>query len=257
MLELVQGDILLTLLAIILIELVLGVDNLIILFGVLRKKNPRRRFLIVTVGFAFSIILRALVLGTALVILSSTLFLFEVQWPWFSIEVGTRGLIYFIAGVYLIFHGLSEIRNHFGEEEIVESDEVVLVNMSWPAMILWVAIIDLVFSYDSLLGVIAVSQDWYLLVIGLVISRVIMVFFLSKIYRFIHHHPELMVVMFIFLVMVGLSLFLDGLEDMEAGLFGLNFRGFPVSWLYSIFAIGIVYSWWHTRVKKRRKEASS
>lgn len=257
MLELAQGDILMTLLAVVLIELLLGMDNLIILFGVLKNKAAKNRLLLLSIGFSFSIVLRALILGTALTILGNTLFLFALNWGWFSVEVGTRGLLYLIAGTFLFFHALEEIKSHFRTEEVLGGEEVVLVNMPWHHMIIWVAVIDLVFSYDSLLGVLAVSKNWYLLMVALVISRVIMIFFLSKIHKFMHNHPELMVVMYIFLAMVGLSLFLDGLEDMETQIAGLELRGFPVSWLYSIFAFGIFYSWWHTRQKLKRKNEKS
>lgn len=254
MLEFLQGDIFLTLIAIVLIELILGMDNLVVLFSLFKKKKVANKLLAIGVGFFFSAILRILILGTALTLLEKTFHLFSVSLPGLSAEVGSRGLVFSIAGSYLILHAILEIRDYFAEKDLKTTKGLLLSNWSWPYLILWIAAIDLVFSYDSLLGVLAVSRDFYLLAIGLIISRTIMLFFFVKIYRFIKDHPELMVVMFIFLAMVGLGLALEGLEDMQTVIVGVSIRSFPVSWLYSIFAIGVIYSWWHTRNKKRKSQ---
>lgn len=244
----------LTLIAIILIELILGMDNLIVLFGLFKKKKISNKLLAIGAGFFFSVILRILILGTALSLLEKTYHLFSISLPGLNSEIGSRGLIFSIGGAYLIAHATFEIWDFYSEKDLKAPKGLLLSNWSWPYLILWIAAVDLVFSYDSLLGVLAVSKDFYLLATGLIISRLIMLFFLAKIYRFIKKHPELMVVMFIFLAMVGLGLALEGLEDMETVIAGLKVSSFPVSWLYSIFAIGIIYSWWHTKSKKHKSD---
>lgn len=253
MLESLHGDVFMTLIAIILVELVLGMDNLIVLFGLFKKKKISNKLLAIGIGFFFSVLLRILILGTALSLLEKTIYLFSINVPFFEVNVGSRGLVFTVAGIYLIVHAILEIKEFYNEKDLKKAQGLLLSNWSWPYLVLWIAVIDLVFSYDSLLGVMAISKDFFLLSTGLIISRIIMLLFLSKIYRFIKKHPELVVVMFIFLAMVGLSLLLEGMEDMNTLVVGLALSSFPVSWLYSIFAIGIIYSWWHTGRKKRLK----
>lgn len=242
MLEIVQSEVLLTLITIVLVEIVLGVDNLIVLFAILKKKRIEFRLRIIAMGFLLSILLRALILGTALSVLETTYFIFSFEVGWIEMEVGTRGLIFLVAGIYLIIHSVVEVIRYIKGDDIKDEQKVLLVDMSWPYMIFWVAIIDLVFSYDSILGVIAVSRDFTLLIIGLIISRILIILFLNKIYRFIHFHPEIMVVMLVFLGFIGISLLFEGLYDMNTGIFGLAIHGFPSTWLYSIFALGVIYS---------------
>lgn len=250
MLEIAQGDILLTLLTIVVVEIVLGVDNLVVLFSVLKKKARKFRLRVIIFGFLLSILLRGAILGTALTVLGTTLHLFEVDLQWFSIDIGSRGLIFAVAGIFLITHAFLEIKRYLDKDDIETEDQVVLIDMALPYMVVWVAVIDLVFSYDSLLGVIAVSQNFALLMTGMIISRILIVLFLQKIYRFIHSHPELIIVMFIFLGFIGVSLLMEGLFDMETKLFGWHFKGFPATWLYSIFVVGIVYSIFHSQLKR-------
>ncbi|TVR88047.1 MAG: DUF475 domain-containing protein [Saprospirales bacterium] len=249
MLEIAEGHVLLTIITIVLVEIVLGVDNLIILFAVLKKRSPMSRLKIIILGFLLSIGLRAAILGTALTILDNSIYLFSINILGFEMDVGTRGLIFFVAGIYLLAHAIAEIRRYFEGDDIKDENKVVLLDMALPYMIVWVAVIDLVFSYDSLLGVVAISTDFTLLMIGMIISRILIVLFLNKIYRFIHKHPELIVVMFIFLGFIGISLFMEGLHDMQTTIGGFTIRGFPASWLYSIFVLGIIYSIVHSRIK--------
>lgn len=252
MLEIAQGDVILTLLTIVVVEIVLGVDNLVVLFSVLKKKARKYRLRVVIFGFLLSILLRGAILGTALTVLGTTLHLLSVNWQWFAMDIGSRGIIFSVAGFYLLIHAFLEIKRYLEKDDIETEDQVVLLDMALPYMVIWVAVIDLVFSYDSLLGVIAVSQDFTLLMTGMIISRILIVLFLQKIYRFIHSHPELIIVMFIFLGFIGISLLMEGLYDMDTQIFGWYFKGFPATWLYSIFVVGIVYSFFHSRLKRRK-----
>jgi len=249
MLEIAQGDVFLTILTIVVVEIVLGVDNLIVLFSVLKKKKARARLKVIILGFLLSIMLRAAILGTALTVLDHSIYLFSLALGGFEMEIGSRGLIFIVAGGYLLVHAIVEIGRFWEGDDIKDEKQVLLIDMALPYMILWVAVIDLVFSYDSLLGVVAISKDFTLLMIGMIISRILIVLFLNRIYRFIHHHPELMVVMFIFLGFIGISLFMEGLHDMGTILWGLAIQGFPATWLYSIFVMGILYSILHSRIK--------
>jgi len=201
-----QAETWLALLTLTLLEIVLGVDNIIFITIVTNKLPEEEQEKARITGLALALIFRiALLFGISYIIhLTSPLFTigtFEFSW---------RDLILSLGGLFLITKSTSEI-NHKMEVGGRESDEV----KSYPTFtktILQIIVLDIIFSFDSILTAVGLTDVLILMVTAVVISMIIMMTFANKVANLISKHPSLEILALSFLILIGFMLMLDALH---------------------------------------------
>jgi predicted tellurium resistance membrane protein TerC len=124
-----------------------------------------------------------------------------------------RNLIMLAGGLFLLYKTVKEIHHKLeGEDEKYESNPR---RSSFGAVIAQIVIIDMVFSFDSIITAVGLARIVYIMITAVIIAMIIMFFFSDKIADFIHKHPTLKMLALAFLLMVGFSLFFEGLEPIH------------------------------------------
>lgn len=218
------------------LEIVLGIDNIIfisILTGKLPlHQQPRAR----TLGLGFAMITRLLLLFSLVWLTRLTAPLFTVlEW-----EISVRDLVLIIGGAFLIAKSTMELHNSLeGEEDHAASASA----HGFSLIIVQIAIIDLVFSLDSVITAVGMAQHIEVMALAIVIAVMFMMLFAGTVSRFIGSHPTLKVLALSFLLMVGLALIADGLDF-----------HIPKGYIYVSMAFSIFVEALNIRLRKRTAE---
>jgi len=221
------------------LEIVLGVDNIIfisILVGRLPEAQ-RQRARVLGLGFAmFSRI--ALLLSLAWV-MTLTAPLFSV----FGKDISGRDLILIGGGLFLLWKSVHEIHNSLEGEADVHTAAAV-VRASFAAVIVQIAIIDIVFSLDSVITAVGMVDEVPIMVLAIVIAVVVMMFSARAIGEFVDRHPTVKMLALSFLILVGMALVAEG-------------WGYPIpkGYIYVAMAFSVVVEMLNIRVRARRQDA--
>ncbi|MCM2318739.1 MAG: TerC family protein [Pseudomonas sp.] len=180
------------------LEIVLGIDNIIfisILVGRLPKEQqPKARFF----GLALAMGTRILLLLSITWVMRLTTDLFTV----FEQGVSGRDLILFFGGLFLLFKSTMEIW-HSLEGEVDEAQGGSAKKAGFMGVILQIAVIDIIFSLDSVITAVGLVQNVPVMIAAIVISVFVMMLAAGTISDFIEKHPSLKVLALSFLIVVG------------------------------------------------------
>jgi len=190
-----------------LLETVLGIDN-IIFISILVGRLPREQQK------------RARTLGLALAALTRVALLFSIVWltklvqPWFTVlgqEISGRDLILAGGGLFLLAKSVLEIHETL-EGAAQERKARVLANLA--AIIVQIAVIDIVFSLDSVFTAVGLARPDQLgvMVAAIVTSIIVMIWLSSSISEFVDRHPTVKILALAFLILVGIALVAEGMD---------------------------------------------
>jgi predicted tellurium resistance membrane protein TerC len=186
------------------LEIVLGIDNIVfisILTGKLpAAQQPRAR----TIGLGAAMLMRIALLLSLSWIMGLTAPLFTVV----GNEISGRDLILLIGGLFLIGKSTFEIHDKLEGEEGHASARVPA---SFAAIILQIMLLDAVFSLDSVITAIGMSEHIEVMVAAVMIAVGFMMWFAGPISAFVHEHPTMKMLALAFLLLIGMALIADGL----------------------------------------------
>ena len=203
MLELFTTENLIALLTLTILEIVLGIDN-VIFIAILSGKLPADQQA------------RARNLGIGLAVFARIALLLSITWimqltaPLFSIfgnEISGRDLILLIGGLFLIGKSTIEIHEKL---EAAEHDKAAKVVASFGAVIAQIILIDVVFSLDSVITAVGISGHLEVMVPAVVIAAVVMVLFATTVSEFVEKHPTMKILALAFLILIGTLLVIEG-----------------------------------------------
>jgi predicted tellurium resistance membrane protein TerC len=197
--------ILISLLTLTFMEIVLGIDNLIFISLTTDKLPEHQQGKARVTGLSLALIIRILLLFSITWIIGMTEPLFTV----FDYSASWRDLILIGGGLFLLAKSTSDLHEKMeGEhEEHVKTKKAV-----FGKVIIQIVLLDIVFSFDSILTAIGLSDQILIMVIAIVISMVIMLLSAAKISAFINKHPTIKVLALSFLLLIGFMLVLEGLH---------------------------------------------
>ena len=185
------------------LEIVLGIDNIIFISLVTNKLPEARQRVIRNIGLILAMVFRSLLLLTISFFIRLTNPLFTV----FNLGISVRDLILIAGGLFLIVKSISEIH-----QKMEGADHTVKVNVKTSALAVLVQIVllDLIFSFDSILTAIGLTDKIPLMIVAIIIAIGVMMIFAGAVSRFINKHPTLQVLALSFLILIGFMLVIDG-----------------------------------------------
>ncbi|KFB08806.1 TerC family protein [Nitratireductor basaltis] len=187
------------------LEIVLGIDNLIFISILTNKlpkeqqKNARR------LGIGAALILRLALLGTISIIVQLTDPVFEAFGHGFS----WRDLILIAGGLFLVWKATKEI--HHSVDPVDQKDTMMgKVNMTLGAAIFQILLLDLVFSIDSIITAVGMTDEIAIMFIAVISAVTVMLLAAEPLSRFIDKNPTVVMLALGFLLMIGMTLIADG-----------------------------------------------
>lgn len=194
-------DILASLVALIVLEIVLGIDNLVFL-AVLSERLPAkerkkgRQF-----GLMFAWVTRLLLLFSAFWLVKlSTPFMVIKGWP-----ISVRDAFFFLGGIFLIKKATEEIHNEMTPEEMEVFTPKRKKKSFW-GIVFQIALMDIIFSLDSVLTAVGLTPHFPVMAVAITIAILVMIYASEIVSYFISKHPTLRMLAFSFLILIGVLL---------------------------------------------------
>ncbi len=203
---------LISLLTLTVLEIVLGIDNVIfvsILIGRLQSAEQLRARRIWMIAGIF---IRSLLLfGLGWLVTNGSRELFSL----FGYGFALRNLIMLAGGLFLLYKTVTEIHEKLDGESSEGKAVRESTASAFPAIVSQIVLVDTVFSFDSVITAVGLAQQVAVMIGAVVIAMIIMFFFSQKIADYIDKRPTLKMLALSFLLMVGFSLFFEGLEPLH------------------------------------------
>jgi predicted tellurium resistance membrane protein TerC len=187
------------------LEIVLGIDN-IIFISVLAGRLPQdQRSRGRTFGLALAMITRIALLLSITLIMKLTAPILSI----FGNEISGRDIILILGGLFLLAKSTHEIHASLeGPHEVQKPKKV----SNFVGTLIQIAILDIIFSLDSVITAVGLAKHLQIMILAIVIAVVIMMFSAKVIGEFVDDHPTIKMLALSFLILVGVTLFADGLE---------------------------------------------
>jgi predicted tellurium resistance membrane protein TerC len=186
------------------LEIVLGIDNIIFISILAGRLPDAQRDRARTLGLAAAML-------TRIVLLLSITWVMGLTQPLLTLlgnELSGRDLILIVGGLFLLAKSTHEIHNNLeGYEEAKQGRAA----SSFASVLIQIAILDIVFSLDSVITAVGLTEDVAIMIIAVVISVGVMMFAAKAIGDFVEAHPALKMLALSFLILVGVTLFGEGL----------------------------------------------
>lgn len=242
--HLLTADALISLITLATLEIVLGIDNVIfvsILMGRLDEKQKlKARRLWMILGISVRI---ALLMALGWLVENGNKELFGLDIADTHVGFNLRNVIMFVGGLFLLYKTVKEIHNKLEGDE--HPGDIKTASSAFGAIVGQIVLIDMVFSFDSIITAVGMARHVEIMIIAVIIAMIIMFLFSDRISAFIHKHPTLKMLALSFLLMVGFSLFFEGLEPVH---------GSHIQKGYIYFAMVFSFAVELLNMRMRRKE---
>ena len=217
------------------LEIVLGIDNIIFISILVGRLPAHQRELGRRLGIGFAMV-------TRLGLLFSIAWVMGLKEPWFTLfgnEFSGRDLILIGGGLFLLFKSTHEIHNSLeGVEESVPASAA----SGLMSIIVQIAILDIVFSLDSVITAVGLVDHVSIMAIAIIMAVAVMLVAAKPIGDFVDEHPTIKILALSFLILVGVTLFIEGF-DVHV----------PKGYIYFAMAFSIAVE--TLNIRMRRKEA--
>jgi predicted tellurium resistance membrane protein TerC len=194
------------LLTLIVMEVVLGIDNLIFISILTNKLPPDQQARARRIGIALALIMRLGLLGTIAFIVQLTQPLFTAFGHGFS----WRDLILIGGGLFLVWKATKEIHHNVDTDHGPDMFDKGAVQMTFASAIFQILLLDLVFSLDSIITAVGMTDHVPIMVIAVVFAVTVMLLAADPLARFIHNNPTIVMLALAFLLMIGMTLIAEG-----------------------------------------------
>ena len=194
------------------LEIVLGIDNIIFVAILAERVKTESRAKARKIGLTIAIGVRVLLLFSIVWIMGLTETLFTLLGHEFS----GRDLILISGGIFLLFKSTREIHHKLEGDEAQQDGTVKLSSMS--SVLFQIALLDVVFSLDSVITAVGVADELAVMVIAVVVAGAFMVVSANSVSRFVNAHPTLKMLALSFLLLIGMALVADGMgQEIQKG----------------------------------------
>ena len=224
------------------LEIVLGIDNIIFISIVTDKLEESKKRLARNLGLSIALVLRLLLLSLISLLMTLTTPLFSVL----GSDISGQSMILILGGLFLIYKSVSEMHNSINHNP----EESKKGKSTLTQIITQIVLIDLIFSFDSIISAVGMTNGiqeqtgknpMAIIVIAIIISMVIMMLFSRQISQFISSNPTIKMIALSFLVAVGVLLIAEG--------FG---QEFPKGYIYFALAYALVVELLNIRMRKNK-----
>ena len=221
------------------LEIVLGVDNIVFISILCGRLPEHQRAKARNIGLVLAMLTRLLLLFSLTWIMTLTAPLFEI--PVFGKPISGRDLILIGGGLFLLWKSVHEIHNSLEGEE---DNGGAPVAATFGAVIAQIAVIDIVFSLDSVITAVGMVQEIAVMVIAIILSVGVMLFAAGPMGEFVDRHPTVKMLALSFLILVGVALIGEGWD-----------LHIPKGYIYFAMAFSVGVEMLNIRIRARQRDA--
>lgn len=237
------------------LEIILGIDNIIFISIVTGKLPQEKRKKATRLGLFLAMFMRiGLLFGITILIAMKTPW-FTIDWGWFSGSFTGQAMVLFLGGLFLIYKSTKEIHekvDHKGDEE---KDLKKSAAKSFGNVIFQILLIDLIFSVDSILTAVGMTNGiegaLYIMVTAVVISVGVMMLFAVPVGNFVNANPSIQILGLAFLILIGFMLITESMHLSHATLAGQQVGAVPKGYLYFAIAFSLAVEFINMKMRKK------
>ncbi|TGE27304.1 TerC family protein [Hymenobacter metallicola] len=199
-------------------EIVLGIDNIIFISIVVNRLDPAQQKRGRTIGLVLALLIRIGLLMSISWIVGLKDPLFSIDVPWASHDFGVTGrdIILLIGGLFLIGKSTTEIHTKLQGEEEHEGATPTYTSMG--RIIVQIVLIDIVFSFDSILTAVGLVDNVLIMILAVILSMGVMLVFSGVVSDFVNRNPTIKMLALSFLIMIGVMLVMESFhKEIEKG----------------------------------------
>ena len=222
----------------IVMEVVLGIDNLVFISILTNKLPESQRSKARKVGIGFALVTRLALLGTISFIVGLTAPVFTILDEVFS----WRDMVLIAGGLFLVWKATHEIHNNVDPDEEDDTLDKTKVGMAFGTVIVQILALDLVFSLDSIITAVGMTDHLPVMMIAVIVAVLAMLLAADPLSEFIHRNPTVVMLALGFLLLIGTTLIADG--------FGFHV---PKGYIYAAMAFSGFVEVLNTLSRRRKK----
>jgi predicted tellurium resistance membrane protein TerC len=260
---LLSGDAIMALLTLTFLEIILGIDNIVFISIAANKLPEHQRAKATNIGLLFAMIQRIVLLFFVSFLIGLKEPFYIIETNWLHIAISGQAIILFFGGLFLIYKSTSEIREKVEtpshDEEEVKGKKIKSLSQA----ITQILIIDFIFSIDSILTAVGMTNGLHpnhnyalvLMIIAVVISIIIMIAFANPIRKFIDTHPSMQILGLAFLILIGFMLITEAAHLSHTSFFGTTVGAVPKGYLYFAIAFSLFVEFLNYRIQKKKQKS--
>lgn len=242
------------------LEIVLGIDNIIFISIAAGKLEKQQRKKATNIGLVLAMAMRILLLFgiTLLTSLKKPFLIFNESW--ITGGISGQALILFGGGLFLLYKSTKEIREKIEDKGHDEREVRSQRSTSLTNAIIQITIINIVFSFDSILTAIGMTNGispnptdaLIIMVVAVVISVLIMMLFANPVGEFVNKNPSIQVLGLSFLILIGFMLIAEAAHLSHLIVFDNEIGSIPKGYLYFTIAFSLMVEFFDMRMKKNK-----
>ena len=257
---LLTSDAVMALLTLTFLEIILGIDNIVFISIAANKLPEHQRSKATNIGLILAMVQRIILLFFVSFLVGLSEPFYTIQTSWLSVGISWQAIILFAGGLFLIYKSTSEIRekveNPTHDEDQVKSKAIKSLSNA----VVQIIIIDFIFSIDSILTAVGMTNGLHpnhnytliLMIIAVMISIGIMIGFANPIRKFIDVHPSIQILGLAFLILIGFMLITEAAHLSETELFGKTVGAIPKGYLYFAIAFSLFVEFLNFKAVKKK-----
>jgi predicted tellurium resistance membrane protein TerC len=229
------SNIIISLLTLTFLEIVLGVDNLVFIAIISSRLPVEQQPLARRLGLLFALVTRLILLASVVWLIGLTKPLFTI----FAHAFSVRDIVLILGGLFLLFKSTLEIHSEF---ESASETKSVKKFSSMVAVVIQIGILDIIFSLDSILTAIGLTQQFWIMACAIIIAVILMLCASEPLNRFINKYPTIKMLALSFLLLIGTVLIADGLSF-----------AIPHGYIYFAVCFSVFVEFINTLLARKRK----
>lgn len=238
------------------LEIVLGIDNIIFISIASNKLKEEERPKATNIGLILAMVLR-------IVLLFGVSILVAMEEPWIEFHGGLlsggfsgQSIILIVGGLFLLYKSTSEIHHKLeGDDHASGAKDKVQATLT--QVILQITLINIVFSFDSILTAVGMTNGvngaLVIMIIAVVVSVLIMMLFANPVANFVNKHPTIQMLGLAFLILIGFMLIAEGAHLAHFEVAGVGVGAVPKGYLYFAIAFSLFVEFLNMRLRRKDK----
>jgi predicted tellurium resistance membrane protein TerC len=235
------------------LEIVLGVDNIIFISIASSKLKPEDRKKATNIGLLLAMILRIVLLFGVSILISMREPFYTINGSWFSAGISGQSIILIAGGIFLLYKAVTEIHHKLEgiDEDHSKSNGKT---QTLGSAILQITVINIVFSIDSILTAVGMTNGLYgallVMIIAVVFSVLIMMSFAVPVGNFVNRNPTIQMLGLSFLILIGFMLIVEGGHLANLKIFDSEIGTVPKGYLYFAIAFSLLVEILNMKLRK-------
>lgn len=253
-----QADTWVALLTLTFLEIILGIDN-IIFISITAGKLPQHQIKKATrLGLLLALVFRIILLMGVSYIISMKDPFYTIDLPWLKAGITGQSVILILGGIFLLYKSTKEIDQKMEGDDPTKDIESKKGKSapSFAMVIFQIVMIDIVFSFDSVLTAVGMTNGidgaLIIMVTAVIISMIIMMIFAVPVGEFVNKHPTIQMLALSFLILIGFMLITEGAHLSNLEIFGTHVGAIPKGYLYFAIAFSLGVEALNMKVRKKK-----